>query len=157
MEVNLFSTVSGTVIPIESVADPAFSEKMMGDGLAVRPDLTRQAVLSPAEAVVANVSRTGHAVILSVAGRFEVLIHIGIDTVNLQGDGFTPRVKNGDRVGAGQELIEVDFALISQKAPSVDVITIVTNLDPADRLVKTGHPTVKAKEELFSVAAGEAL
>ncbi|UQZ90443.1 phosphoenolpyruvate--protein phosphotransferase [Deltaproteobacteria bacterium Smac51] len=155
MEVKLFSTVSGTVVPIESVADPAFAEKMMGDGLAVRPALTRQAVVSPAEAVVSNVSRTGHAVVLSVAGRFEVLIHIGIDTVNLQGDGFTAKVKNGDRVTVGQDLIEVDFGQVSHKAPSVDVITIITNLEPGDSLTKTARTQVTPKDELFTVIGGD--
>lgn len=155
MEVKLCSTVSGTVIPIESVADPAFSEKMMGDGLAVRPELARQDVVAPADAVVANVSRTGHAVVLTVAGRLELLIHIGIDTVNLAGQGFTPKVKNGESVTLGQPLIEVDFGAVSQKAPSVDVITIITNLEDTDTLAKTTNNTVKAKEALFSVLAGE--
>ncbi len=156
MKVKLCSTVGGTVIPIESVADPAFSEKMMGDGLAVRPALVRQAVVAPAAGTVANVSRTGHAVVLNVADRFEVLMHIGIDTVNLAGAGFTPKVKNGDAVTAGQELIEVDFQEISQKAPSVDVITIITNLEAGDRLIKTREGALKAGEELFAVVAGEA-
>lgn len=154
MQATISAPVGGQVVPIEQVADPAFSEKMMGDGLAVRPALVRQDVVAPAAAAVTNISKTGHAVVLSVGGHFEVLIHIGIDTVDLKGEGFKVKARNGDVVRAGQPLIEVDFPAVAPKVPSVDVITIVTNLEGGDRLEKVGRGPVKAGEALFTVQAG---
>ncbi len=121
------SPLAGTVLRMEDVPDPAFSQKMMGDGFAIEP--TDGNVYSPIDAEVALVfEATGHALGLKTTDGMEILIHFGIDTVNLQGEGFAPQVKAGDQVKTGDLLLTVDLETVKAKAPSVVTPVIFTNL-----------------------------
>ena len=99
--------ITGNVIPMEQVPDPAFSQKMMGDGFAIEP--TEGIVQSPVDGIVEVVFPTGHAVGLRSDDGSEILIHLGIDTVELNGKGFEVSVKQGDRVKSGDVLVKVDL------------------------------------------------
>ena len=99
--------ITGNVIPMEQVPDPAFSQKMMGDGFAIEP--TEGVVQSPVDGIVEVVFPTGHAVGLRSDDGSEILIHLGIDTVELNGKGFEVSVKQGDRVKSGDVLVKVDL------------------------------------------------
>lgn len=126
-ELVVKSPVSGTVVKMEDVPDPAFSQKMMGDGFAIDP--TDGNIYSPIDCEVALVfEATGHAVGLKTADGLEILIHVGVDTVNLQGEGFTPQVKQGDMVKAGDLLLKIDLESVKSKVPSVITPIIFTNL-----------------------------
>lgn len=117
---DLTAMVSGQLIKIEDVKDEVFSQKMMGDGIAIIP--TEGKILAPASGKITSVYPTGHAVNLSLDIGVDAIIHIGIDTVELKGKGFTKKVSNGQKVGRGDILIELDRDLISSE---VDLTTML--------------------------------
>ncbi|MDD2981511.1 MAG: PTS system trehalose-specific EIIBC component [Hespellia sp.] len=120
--------LSGKVIPIEEVPDQVFSSKALGDGLAIEP--TDSVLLAPADGEVAVLmDGTNHACGLTLANGAEVLLHIGLDTVNMNGDGFTPHVKVGDKVRAGQKLITFDPDKIRSAGYPITTIMVVTESD----------------------------
>src|SRR3954471_22740720 len=104
---QLIAPLSGQVWPLERIPDPVFAQKMVGDGLSIDP--TDAVLLAPCDGEVIALHAAGHAVTLRSAEGAEVLLHIGIDTVALKGEGFRSKVKIGDRVKAGAPLIEFDL------------------------------------------------
>ncbi len=121
------SPLTGKVLRMEDVPDQAFSQKMMGDGFAIDP--TSGDVYAPIDAEIALVfEATGHAIGLKTEEGMEILLHFGVDTVNLQGEGFDVKVKQGDKVKAGDLLLSVDLETVKAKAPSVVTPVIFTNL-----------------------------
>jgi multiphosphoryl transfer protein len=125
MDLIFYSPLSGPVVPLEDVPDPVFAQRMAGDGLAVDPIDHR--VLSPCSAKVIQVHRKRHAVTLATDEGVEILIHIGIETVSLDGEGFQVRVSDGQRVSQGDILIEFDADLIARKAKSLMTVILVAN------------------------------
>jgi phosphocarrier protein FPr/phosphocarrier protein len=125
--IEILSPVGGWVMPLDSVPDPVFAERMLGEGVAVDPIEGR--LVAPAAATVESVHAAGHAVTLNLDSGPVVLIHIGLDTVGLGGSGFVPQVKAGDHVEAGETLILFDLDEIVRKAPSLVTPMIVTNGD----------------------------
>ena len=117
---DLTAMVSGQLIKIEDVKDEVFSQKIMGDGIAIIP--TEGKILAPASGKITSVYPTGHAVNLSLDIGVEAIIHIGIDTVELNGKGFTKKISSGQKVERGDILIELDRELISSK---VDLTTML--------------------------------
>ncbi|MCP3764548.1 PTS glucose transporter subunit IIA [Domibacillus sp. A3M-37] len=125
LEVKLVSPVEGTILKLEDVPDPVFSQKMMGDGIAFFP--IEGKVVAPADAIVINVFPTKHAIALETAEGLEILIHIGLDTVNMKGEGFSVFVAEGDQVKAGDLLISYSLELVKEKASSIVTPMIITN------------------------------
>ncbi len=122
--------LAGEVKPITETPDPVFAEKMMGDGFCVFPAVADGVtVVSPVAGEVINLFPTAHAVGIRAADGLEVLVHVGIDTVKLQGRGFEALVAQGDRVAAGQPLLRVDLASIQGDVPSLATPVLLTNLD----------------------------
>lgn len=136
-EETIYSPVTGKVVPIENVPDPVFAQKMMGDGIAVEPADGR--IVSPVDGEVIQVFPTKHAIGIRSKGGLEILIHIGIDTVNMQGEGFQTHVAEGDRVTVGQPLLDVSLDLVKEKAASTITPVILTN---ADRIESVQAETV---------------
>jgi len=124
---DLLAVVTGRVVPIELVPDPAFSEKMVGDGIAIEPD--REVVTAPCAGRVVQLHRSKHAYGLEAATGARVLIHVGLDTVELKGEGFSPRVKEGQSVKAGQTLVEFDRAVLKRRGMSPLTVLVVENMD----------------------------
>ena len=127
-DLQVFAPADGKLVPLEQVPDPAFSEHMLGDGIAVAPAAGFTA--APFDGKVISVHKALHAVVLSRPG-LEVLIHVGVETVNLQGKGFKTLVKAGDEVKRGQKLTEFDPDFLAKNAPSNLVILIVSSPDGA--------------------------
>lgn len=127
---KVVAPMKGEVKPITEVPDPVFAEKMMGDGFCVFPEILSAAqVVSPVDGEVVNLFPTGHAVGIRTSGGLEVLVHIGIDTVKLQGKGFRILVTEGAKVTAGQPLMQVDLTAIQGDVPSLATPVVFTNLD----------------------------
>ena len=105
--IEFVTPLEGEIIKIDQVDDPVFSEKMMGDGFAIMP--TNGKIYAPIDGEVASIFPTGHAIGIKHGEKLEVLIHFGLETVKLKGEGFTTHVKQGDKVKAGDLLIEVDI------------------------------------------------
>lgn len=131
---NLFSSsgiavaapVSGTVVPLSEVPDPTFSQGILGPGAAVQPSEGR--IVAPANGTVDMMFDTGHAVSMTTSEGAELLIHVGIDTVNLKGEHYTAKCKSGDTVRKGDTLIEFDLDAI--KAAGYEVVTPITVCNP---------------------------
>lgn len=124
---ELKAIVSGQVIPVTEVEDPVFSSKALGDGIAIRPE--GQVITAPCSGEISMVAETGHAVGITVNNGAELLLHIGLDTVSLNGEGFKVTAKQGKKVKQGDVLLEFDKALVEQKGFATDCILIVTNAE----------------------------
>lgn len=124
---ELKAFVSGKVIPVSKVADPVFSSKAMGDGIAIRPDA--QEITAPCDGEISMIADTGHAIGITLSNNAELLIHVGLDTVSLNGEGFRILVTEGKNVTQGTKLLEFDKALIESKGLSTDCIMVLTNTD----------------------------
>ena len=109
--------IEGEIIPLTEVPDPVFSQKMMGDGFAIMP--TSGVVVSPVEGVVTIVFHTKHAIALTAKSGIEIIVHFGLDTVKLKGEGFDVKVNSGDLVKVGDTLLVVDIESIKDKVPSI--------------------------------------
>ena len=125
--VDLVAVANGEVIAIEAVADPVFSGKMMGDGFAVEP--TDGTIVSPVNGTIKSVFPTKHAIGIETKEGVEVLVHMGIDTVSLEGKPFSIKVKEGDQVQAGQVLAQVDLEALQQADKKATMIVVFTNMD----------------------------
>ncbi|MCK2200018.1 beta-glucoside-specific PTS transporter subunit IIABC [Corynebacterium callunae] len=124
-ELELNAPVAGTLIPLAEVADPVFSSGKMGDGIAIMP--TSGKIYAPCDATVKVAMKSGHAFGLRTDTGVDILIHIGIDTVALKGEGFTPHVTRGQEVKAGDLLAEVDLELMAAKGIDSTTIMLLTN------------------------------
>jgi PTS system D-glucosamine-specific IIC component len=130
---DFVSPLKGDIKSITEVPDAVFSGKMMGDGFAIVP--TEGVVVSPVDGKIVNFFPTKHALgILADSGR-EILIHVGIDTVNLKGEGFEALVNEDDRVEKGQPLLKVDLEAIKDKVPSIMTPVVFTNLAEGEQVV----------------------
>jgi PTS system glucose-specific IIA component len=125
---NILSPVDGQVVSLESVNDDVFSQKLVGDGVAVIP--MSNLFTSPIDGVVSKIFSTNHAYSIKSNKDLEVMVHIGLDTVELEGKGFERLVEEGDSVKAGEGIIKVDLAYI--KANAKDIITPVIILESSD-------------------------
>jgi len=123
----LYAITSGQIIGIEQVKDEMFAGKMLGDGLAFIS--TNGEVVSPCDGVITAIFSTNHAVGITTDNGAEILIHIGIDTVKAQGDGFKGFVKKGERVTRAQKLIAFDKHKLEEKGYDLTIPMIITNMD----------------------------
>ena len=127
-DAHLKAFATGHLVPIEKVPDEAFASKAMGDGVGITP--TDKYITAPADGSVMMVMETtGHALGLKLTTGLEILIHIGIDTVNMNGDGFKVLVKTGDSVKAGDKLVEIDIDKIKKAGYNPITIMAATNFD----------------------------
>lgn len=124
---QITAPINGKVLDITEVPDPVFSQKMMGEGIAIDP--TDGQVVSPIDGEVVQVFPTKHAVGLKTKSGLEILIHIGLETVALNGEGFESFVQAGDKVKRGDKLISFDLEFIREKAASTITPMIITNTD----------------------------
>lgn len=133
---DMLMPINGEVVQLSTVPDPVFAEKMMGDGFAIIPSDGK--IYAPFDAEIVTLFPTGHAIGLAANG-VELLIHFGLDTVTLNGEGFTTHVKQGDKITAGQLLVEVDVEAVASKVPSIITPVIFTKIDNADYTVQYGN------------------
>ena len=152
-EEAIVAVSNGELVAIEDVPDPTFSQKMIGDGAAIKPIDGR--VVSPVEGEILQVFPTKHAIGIRTAGGAEILIHIGLETVNMDGEGFTAHVKEGDKVKIGDLLVDYDLELVKEKASSTLIPIVITNHEELESVTVetagelqagiTPHLTVKYK------------
>jgi phosphoenolpyruvate-protein phosphotransferase len=151
----LLAPLSGPLLPIEQVPDPVFSQKMVGDGVSIDPITDR--LLSPCDGRVVQIHSAGHAITLAPLPGLEVLIHIGLDTVTLKGEGFRPGVRVGQAVTAGQTLIEFDADYVATHARSLLTEIVVTTSERVAKLrACTGFVTAGQDVVLELTLAAEA-
>lgn len=147
----LTNPVNGKVVPIDEVDDPVFSQKMMGDGFGVVP--SDGDVYSPGSGKVVSVFPTQHAVGLELDNGVEVLIHIGIDTVELEGGPFDTLVKEGDKVTSETKISTVDLEGLKAAGKENTVIIVFTNMDQVDNYDLSTTGETKMGAEIGSVSS----
>lgn len=143
------SPLKGMVKALKEVEDEVFSKGALGKGIAITP--TEGKVLSPVDGIVTTLFPTGHAIGITSNDGVEILIHVGMDTVQLDGKYFTPKIKQGDSVKAGQEILEFDLKAIESEGYSLTTPIIITNSDRYLELIETTNDTIEFKETLLTV------
>jgi glucose-specific phosphotransferase system IIA component len=148
-QVIVRSPMKGQVLSLKDVPDETFSDKILGDGIAIEP--TEGIVYSPVDGVVAQIFRTNHAIGIITSEGLELLIHVGIDTVKMQGRGFTSFVKKGDRVKSGDKLIEFDMELVRREAKSIISPVVVTNMSDVKDIQFVPGQNMSVGHDMFRV------
>ena len=148
-EETLTSPVNGTQIPLAEVADETFASEMLGATVAVEPADGK--IVAPCDGEVSNIFETGHAVCITTEAGGELLIHIGIDTVKMDGKGFTKKVSDGDKVHAGDILIEADLEEIKNAGYQTTTMMILTNTDEFGNVTKAEPAEVKTTSKVMTL------
>ena len=143
--------MNGTVIPLSEVPDAVFSSEMLGKGFGVEPSEGK--AYAPVDGEVTTVFDTKHAIGLMSKHGVELLIHIGMDTVKLNGKGFDVKVKTGDQVKAGDLLAEFDMDLIKGEGYPVTTAVVVTNTDDCEEISEVRTGAAKKDTEVLTVKA----
>ncbi len=125
------SPVSGQCIPLDHVQDEAFASRLCGDGVAVVP--SENTFRSPVDGVVTGIAESKHAYTITSKDGLEILVHIGIDTVNLKGEGFSPKVQVGENLRRGDVLCEADIDFLKEKGYDVTSPAVISNMDEVKR------------------------
>lgn len=124
---ELVSPAKGRIIPMDQVEDEVFAAKMMGDGFAVIPEEGR--IVSPCNGVVVNVFKTKHAVIIRDEFGLEIIVHVGLDTVQLKGEGFDMKVEENQKISKGDLLLNVDLDFLKAQNKPLVTPVVITNMD----------------------------
>ena len=147
---ELLSPVTGEVVALEDVPDEAFASKAVGDGVAVKP--TDKMVVSPAAGTIVKIFNTNHAFCLETEKGAEIVVHMGIDTVALNGQGFTRLVEEGAEVSAGQPVLEMDLDFLNANARSMISPVVCSNIDDFSGLViKAQGQVVAGQTPLYEI------
>jgi len=138
-EKAVFAPIQGNVIPRENIPDETFASGVLGDGVGIEPETGE--VVAPFDGEISSVTETRHAIGITGPGGMELLIHVGVDTVKMNGDGFTVLVSEGDKVRAGQKLMTFDISKIKAAGYSTTSAILLTNSDdyPSYHITKTGR------------------
>ncbi|MBQ9947319.1 MAG: PTS transporter subunit EIIC [Oscillospiraceae bacterium] len=146
-KIIIFSPLSGKVVTLDNVPDPVFSGRVLGDGCAVIPSDGR--IYSPADGEISSVAETGHAYGITTEDGTDILVHFGLETVALKGEGFHVHVKEGDKVKKGDLIAEADIKLLKEKG--TDLITPVLVCGETEELMLSAHEgDIRAGEPLLS-------
>ena len=148
-QLKILSPLSGQTWPLERVPDPVFAQKLVGDGVSIDP--TDAVLLAGCDGEVVSLPATGHAVTLRTREGIEVLMHVGIDTVTMKGEGFHPRVKPGDSVHAGDPLIAFDLDFLATHAKSLLTQIVIANSDRVVSCERAGGYVSAGKDTLLTV------
>ena len=148
-QLKILSPLSGQTWPLERVPDPVFAQKLVGDGVSIDP--TDAVLLAGCDGEVVSLPATGHAVTLRTREGIEVLMHVGIDTVTMKGEGFHPRVKPGDSVHAGDPLIAFDLDFLATHTKSLLTQIVIANSDRVVSCERAGGCVSAGKDTLLTV------
>ncbi|MFL0364358.1 PTS glucose transporter subunit IIA [Pseudobacillus sp. 179-B 2D1 NHS] len=148
--VTILAPVNGRLLSLKEVPDPVFSRKMMGDGMAIEPSEGK--IVSPVKGEVVLVFPTKHAIGIKAENGAELLVHIGLETVSMNGEGFTTYVSQGDKVEPGDTLVTFDLPLVKEKAKSIVTPIVVTNADDMEAIEKGNFDEVtNSQSEIMTV------
>ncbi|MDQ0148438.1 glucose-specific PTS transporter subunit IIBC [Eubacterium multiforme] len=145
---DILAPLTGNVIKLEEVPDKVFAEKMMGEGFAIEP--LGNVVTSPVSGEITSLFGTKHAIGITSDNGLEILIHVGMDTVSLNGEGFTAYINQGDKVKVGDKLLSVDFDKIKEKVPSIVTPVVFTNLTENSKL-EINYGEVKSSKDVVAI------
>ncbi|WP_170672960.1 PTS glucose transporter subunit IIA [Escherichia coli] len=139
--IEIIAPLSGEIVNIEDVPDVVFAEKIVGDGIAIKP--TGNKMVAPVDGTISKIFETNHAFSIESDSGVELFVHFGIDTVELKGEGFKRIAEEGQRVKVGDTVIEFDLPLLEEKAKSTLTPVVISNMDEIKELIKlSGSVTV---------------
>ena len=153
-QLELSAFACGRPLPIEDVPDPVFAGRMMGDGVAIEP--SAGVLYAPCAGRIAQLHAAHHACLIEAQGGARILLHIGIDTVLLKGEGFVARVAEGDEVRAGQPLIDFDMALLERRGKPTVTILAIENSDDHPVIWRGAAPNVAPGDRLLTLGGADA-
>lgn len=148
-EVEIVAPVNGKLISLKDVPDPTFSEEMVGKGVAIIPE--GKEIYSPVDGKITTVFITGHAVGITTKEGIDLLIHIGMDTVNLKGEGFEVKVKDGEQIKQGDLLLVADLDKLKEKGYRLETPIIICNPDQFKSFTYTEPGNVKKGDVIMKV------
>ena len=149
----LVSPIKGEVVNITEVPDPTFAEKMLGDGIAIIP--SEGEVVSPVDGTISMVFDTKHAVSITSKEGVEILIHVGLDTVTLGGNGFEAFVKSGDEVKVGDKLLSVDLDAIKEAGLNIITPVVICNTDEYASVEAVKLGDIARGDEVIKITAND--
>ena len=139
--IDIIAPISGEIVNIEDVPDVVFAEKIVGDGIAIKP--TGNKIVAPVDGTIGKIFETNHAFSIESDNGIELFVHFGIDTVELKGEGFTRLAEEGQKVQKGDLVLELDLPLLEEKAKSTLTPVVISNMDEIKELTKlTGSVVV---------------
>ncbi|MBD2512410.1 PTS glucose transporter subunit IIA [Nostoc muscorum FACHB-395] len=141
VETEIFAPLYGEIVPIEDVPDVVFADKIVGDGIAIKP--SGNEVVAPCDGTIGKIFETNHAFTIESNTGIEIFVHIGVDTQELRGEGFKRIAEEGQNVKKGDLIIELDLSFLEEKAKSILTPVVISNMDEIKELHKlTGTVTV---------------
>ena len=149
VEVEIYAPLSGEIVNIEDVPDVVFSEKIVGDGIAIRPRGNK--IVAPVDGVIGKIFETNHAFSMESKEGVELFVHFGIDTVELKGEGFTRIAHEGQSVKRGDTVIEFDLATLESKAKSVLTPVVISNMDEISSIEKKSGEVIAGESVVLSL------
>ncbi|HGJ5874231.1 MAG TPA: PTS glucose transporter subunit IIA [Arsenophonus apicola] len=139
--IDIIAPISGEIVNIEDVPDVVFAEKIVGDGIAIKP--TGNKIVAPVDGTIGKIFETNHAFSIESDNGIELFVHFGIDTVELKSEGFTRLAEEGQKVQKGDLVLELDLPLLEEKAKSTLTPVVISNMDEIKELTKlTGSVVV---------------
>ncbi|MGX7059278.1 PTS sugar transporter subunit IIA [Vagococcus humatus] len=146
---EMFAVMNGTLMPITQVNDSVFSQKMLGDGFAIEP--TSSEVFAPVAGKIVSVFPTKHAMTMVTESGLEILVHMGIDTVELKGEPFEVFVKEGDKIAKGTKLATMDLAKLAETQTPATTMVVITNMDLVKEMPAVTEKAVSASEAILEI------
>lgn len=147
--IEVFAPLSGEIVPLEEVPDVVFAEKIVGDGIAIKPSGNK--MVAPCDGTIGKIFETNHAFSIESDSGLELFVHFGIDTVELKGEGFTRIAQEGQQVKKGDTVIEFDLALLEAKAKSTLTPVVISNMDEVKELSKLSGAVTLAQDVVLRV------
>lgn len=147
--VDIIAPLSGEIVNIEDVPDVVFAEKIVGDGIAIRPNGDK--MVAPVDGTIGKIFETNHAFSIESDNGIELFVHFGIDTVELKGEGFKRIAAEGQKVKKGDVVIEFDLPLLEEKAKSTLTPVVISNMDEIHELVKLSGPVVAGETPVIRI------
>lgn len=150
---DVYAVANGDFVAIDMINDPVFSQKMMGDGFGVDPETGE--IYAPIAGTVMSIFPTKHAVYIKTDSDLEVLVHMGIDTVELKGAPFSIEVEEGQQVGKGDKIAHVDLDALKEADKETTIVVIFTNMNDVSELSFTAEGKVAAGDKVGTVSANQ--
>lgn len=147
--IEIIAPLSGEIVKIEDVPDVVFAEKIVGDGVAIKPSGNK--IVAPLNGKIGKIFETNHAFAIESDEGIELFVHFGIDTVELKGEGFTRVAEEGQQVKIGDTIIEIDLPLLESKAKSVLTPVVISNMETVVELTKLTGSVEAGKTPIMRV------
>ncbi|WP_022942294.1 PTS glucose transporter subunit IIA [Psychromonas hadalis] len=147
--IDIIAPLSGEIVAIEDVPDVVFAEKIVGDGIAIRP--TGNKMVAPCDGEIGKIFETNHAFSLESDTGIELFVHFGIDTVELKGEGFTRIAQEGQKVKMGDTIIEFDLEFLKENAKSILTPVVISNMDEIKELQKMSGTVEVATDAVLKI------